>query len=59
MKTHYCLTQSRQWLWVLFLACSLLIGALVYQAVDSPATDPYAELPAIADPLFGSGGGSG
>lgn len=59
MKTSYCFTKSRYWLCILLVGCGLLIGALAYPVFDVAPADPYAELPTIAEPLFGSGGGPG
>jgi hypothetical protein len=44
---------------VLFVSCVLLIGALAYPMFNPTPVDPYAELPTMADPLFGNGGGPG
>jgi|688.fasta_scaffold751444_1 hypothetical protein len=59
MKTNRSLTQRHHWLWVLFVSCVLLIGALAYPMFNPTPVDPYAELPTMADPLFGNGGGPG
>lgn len=59
MKTNRFLIQSRYWLWVLLIGCGLLIGALAYPMFNPTPADPYAELPTLADPLFGNGGGPG
>ncbi|MFZ4660915.1 MAG: hypothetical protein ACOYNY_28135 [Caldilineaceae bacterium] len=59
MKTNRFLTQRHHWLWVLFISGGLLIGALAHPLFTPTPVDPYAELPTIADPLFGNGGGPG
>ena len=59
MKTTRFLPQSRYWVWVLLVSCGLLVGAIAYPVFDANPSDPYAELPTLADPLFGNGGGPG
>lgn len=59
MKTSSYLTQSRYWVWVLLVCCGLLLGAIAYPVFDASPSDPYAELPALAGPQLGGGGGPG
>lgn len=59
MKTNRSLTQSRYWVWVLLVSCGLLVGAIAYPVFDAFSADPYAELPALAGPQLGGGGGPG
>ena len=59
MKTNRSLRQSRYGLWVLFLSGGLLIGALASPLFNTAPVDPYAELPALAGPQLGGGGGPG
>lgn len=59
MKTNRSLTQRHHWLWVLFVSCGLLIGALAYPLFNPTPVEPYTELPALAGPQLGGGGGPG